>query len=208
MWRFQDVDLLGIAVAELVNFVNSGKCEGAVVSLFWPFHDNRYKRIYLDVSRSLPNVRASGRGWPHRWPATAQSVHRSLRRALREQLVRVAEGQKPLLPTSPGWTPRNFARLSPVEAATVTAMHCAFDDALGVVFEDHIRIRPCKRCGLFYFVGGEPGRPPDFCDKEHRVAYRGTAMFKKSRAADARRRRAIEKEGLARAAQAVGIKPR
>ncbi len=207
MWRFQGDDLLGLGFAELVNFVNLDKCDGAVVSLFWPFDDTRYRPIYLDVSLSLPNARVSHRGWPHLWPATPQMVHHLLSRALRDQLARMAGGKKPLLPTSPGWTRRSVARLSPVEAATVTAMRCAFDDVLASAFEGRIRIRPCKTCGLFFIVGGEPGRPADFCDKEHRADYRGTEVFKKARATDARRRRASEKDRGAGAVQAVGIKP-
>ena len=112
MSRFQGDDLLALGVGELLNFVNRGECDGAIVSLFWPFDDARCEPLHADLSLSLPNVRLEGRGWPASWPEKRRSVHRSLRDALDEQFVRVVEGEKPILPTRPGWKRRDFAHLS------------------------------------------------------------------------------------------------
>jgi hypothetical protein len=208
MARLQDDDLLGLGLAELLNFVNTGQCDGGVISLFWPFDGVRYKPLYADVSRSLPNLKARQRGWPHVWPSTLHPVHRALWRALHEQLARVVNGEKLILPTWVGWTRRSFARLSPVEAATVAAMRCAFDEVLGSDSLADMRVSRCKMCTLFYAAGSEAGRPSHFCTEEHRDDYRGTDAFKEAQAAQARKRRAVDKERHARAAEAVARKPR
>lgn len=207
MPRFQG-DVLLVGLDELLNFVNLGECDGGVVSLFWPFDDARYKPIHWDVSLSLPNIRARRGGWPQLWPATPQSVHRALRRALHEQLVRMVKGEKPILPTCPGWTRRSVARLSPVEAATVTAVRYAFDDVIASALDGGLCFRSCKTCSLFFAEGHEPGRPSDFCSEEHRGEYRHTGAFKKTQAARARTRRAVEKAKHTLAAEAVARKPR
>lgn len=208
MSRFQDDGLLSLGLAELLNFVNTGQCDGGVVSLFWPFDDVRYKPRYSDVSLSLPNLNAAGRGgWPQFWPSTTQPVHRALRRALNAQLARIVKGEKPILPTQSGWTQRGFARLSPIEAATVTAMRCAFDDVLGSASLADMRVSRCEMCALFYVAGREAGRPSHFCTQEHRDESRHTDAFKKKQATQARKRRVTERDRDVRAAQAVALNP-
>ncbi|MEQ1908019.1 MAG: hypothetical protein ABMA15_04310 [Vicinamibacterales bacterium] len=207
MPRLQDDDLLGLGLAELLNFVNTGQCDGGVVSLFWPFDDARYKPRYSDVSLSLPNLKAGRRGWPELWPSTTQPVHRALRRALDDQLARVVKGKKPVLPTQPGWTRRSFVHLSPIEAATVTAMRCAFDDVLGSASLAEMGVSRCAMCTLFFAAGREAGRPSHFCTQEHRDESRHTDAFKKKQATQARERRAIERDRAVRAARAVALNP-
>ena len=179
MSRFQGDDLLALGVVELLNFVNRGECDGAIVSLFWPFDDARCKPLHADLSLSLPNVRLEGRGWPASWPEKRRSVHRSLRDALDEQFVRVVEGEKPILPTRPGWKRRDFAHLSPVEAATVTAMRLTFDEVLGSAVGCRMRLGICRTCGVFHTLG-RLGRPSHFCNDEHKGDYRHTKEFKKT----------------------------
>ena len=207
MPRLQDDDLLGLGLAELLNFVNTGQCDGGVVSLFWPFDDARYRPRCSDVSLSLPKLKAGRRGWPEFWPSTTRPVHGALRRALHDQLARVVKGEKPILPTESGWTRRRFARLSPIEAATVTAMRCAFDDVLGSASLADMRVSRCTMCMLFYAAGREAGRPSHFCTEEHRDESRHTDAFKKKQATKARERRAIERDRAVRAEQAVALNP-
>lgn len=207
MARLQDDDLFALGLAELLNFVNRGECDGGVVSLFWPFDDLRYKPLYADVSRSLPNLKAKQKGWPAVWPSTFQPVHRALWRALDDQLARVVNGEELILPTWVGWTRRSFGRLSPIESATVTAMRYAFDDMLGSASLTEMRVRRCTTCALLYAAGSGAGRPSHFCTEEHRDDHRGTDAFKRAQAAQARKRRAVEKERQARALEAVARNP-
>lgn len=132
-------------LGELFNFVNLGECEGAVVSLIWPFDDIRHRPLFLDVSRSLSNISASRAGWPRRWPRKVWPEHVSFQLALRAQLERMAAGMSPELPISPGWTRRGMGSLPATEAATLTAVRAAFDEVLRAAMEDEFAVKQVQR---------------------------------------------------------------
>ncbi len=203
MSRFQGDDLLQMILGELFNFVNLGECEGAVVSLIWPFDDIRHRPLFLDVSRSLSNMSASRAGWPRRWPRKVWPEHVSLQLALRAQLERMAAGMSPELPIWPGWTRRGMGSLPATEAATLTAVRAAFDEVLRAAMEDEFAVSRCKDCGGFFLPSGGRGRPPHFCNSRHAEEYRKTPAFKQAQARSAREGRAREKLRAEMQAQAV-----
>ena len=194
-----DLNRIDYAMAELVNFVNNGKCDPSSISLLTPFVD-RYVPVWNPVgpddapAQDAPEARP-GRDpkWPTEWPARLRLPHRLLREALREQLERLTQvdptKRRPLiLPTRPEWTEASFKALPAIEATTLFAVQRAFDEALAFLQTKRVVFK-CRECSFFLFREPRRGRPTHFCENcDTTVPARDMADYM-------RRRRAALKAG-------------
>lgn len=199
MYPEAHAELLQYALTELLNFVNTGECDGPTISMLLPFDDGRYRPYYANHPdrRHTPSTPGDYRGGPV-WPSQTGSAHEALRRALRDQIQRLTNRLDLDLPTRPSWLRAMFDDLPPVEAATLTALWRKFDEVIGQLKVVPIKIRLCPTCQGFFCSGGSVGKPQHYCTPEH-IPKRDEAAYSRQRRASERALRQGSEAAAARA---------